>query len=221
MADYYKILGVSPEAGSEEIRKAYFRLARERHPDRFPDPEERRKAEAAFAQLSEAWNTLGNERSRADYDAQRAKPEPTDPAKIADQAYKRAGAALEAGDLEQAVELLRTAIYHAPEQAKYQAALGKSLARDAGRIREAVQALETAARLEPRNARHHADLARVLLSQGLKTRARRSAENALRLAPQDPDIRSLAAELGAGAGEAPTSAQRKGGGLGGLLRRKP
>ena len=221
MADYYKILGVSPEASSNDIRQAYFRLARERHPDRFPDPDERRKAEASFAELSEAFNTLGNERNRADYDAQLAKPQLTDPAKIAEQAYKRAQAALEAQDAEQAVELLRTAIYHAPKQAEYHAALGRSLGRDAGRVREAVQALETAAELEPRNARHHVDLARLLLGQGLKTRARRSAEHAQRLAPNDPEIRSLAAEVGAGASEAPPAGQRKAGGIGGLLRRKP
>lgn len=220
MADYYEILGVSPEASGEEIRKAYFRLARERHPDRFSDPGERSKAEAAFAQLSEAWNTLGNARGRADYDAQRAKPRATDPTQIAEQAYKRAATALEAGDHEQAVELLRTAIYHVPKQARYHAALGKSLARDASRTREAVQALEAAVELEPRNARHHADIARVLLGQGLKIRARRSAENALRLAPQDPEIRSLAAEVGAGESGDPSATQRKGG-IGGLLRRKP
>ncbi|MFB6351092.1 MAG: DnaJ domain-containing protein, partial [Bradymonadaceae bacterium] len=43
--DLYDILGVSPDADSDEIKNAFRRLAREYHPDRNPDDPE---AEARF-----------------------------------------------------------------------------------------------------------------------------------------------------------------------------
>ena len=58
MANYYEILGVSRTAPAAEIRQAYMRLAKERHPDRFHDPAERARAEAFFKELTAAFNTL-------------------------------------------------------------------------------------------------------------------------------------------------------------------
>ncbi len=46
MADYYELLGLKPGAAAAEVRSAYLRLARERHPDRFTDPLQRREAES-------------------------------------------------------------------------------------------------------------------------------------------------------------------------------
>lgn len=65
MKDYYKILGVSPEATEEEIRLAYRRLALRYHPDRNPgDP----SAEEKFKEVNEAYGVLGDPRKRAEYD---------------------------------------------------------------------------------------------------------------------------------------------------------
>ena len=41
MADYYEVLGVPKSATAGDIRAAYVRLAKERHPDRFRDPVEK------------------------------------------------------------------------------------------------------------------------------------------------------------------------------------
>ena len=74
MANYYEILGVGPTASAAEIRQAYMRLAKERHPDRFHDPAERARAEAFFKELTAAYNTLGNERGRTGYDVSLSRP---------------------------------------------------------------------------------------------------------------------------------------------------
>lgn len=59
--DYYKTLGVSREASSEEIKKAFRKLARKHHPDAGGD-------EAKFKEINEAYEVLGDEEKRKLYD---------------------------------------------------------------------------------------------------------------------------------------------------------
>jgi curved DNA-binding protein CbpA len=198
MSDYYQVLGVAPTASVAEIRQAYARLAREKHPDRFTDLAEKQRAQSAFQDINTAFNALVNPRSRQEYDEARHKPVPRTPEEIASDAFSRAQPLLEAGQLDDAVTLLRTAVHHAPDQAAYHAALGRALARVPALARDAVQALERATQLAPLSAATFADLATVLARQGLRLRAQKAMETALRLAPRDGRIARLAAELGLG-----------------------
>jgi len=63
--DYYKILGVSKNASSEEIKKAYKKLAFKYHPDKNPGD---KKAEEHFKDISEAYAVLSDAQKRAQYD---------------------------------------------------------------------------------------------------------------------------------------------------------
>jgi curved DNA-binding protein CbpA len=220
VADFYEVLGVSKAATAAEVRQAYLRIARERHPDRFQDPEEKQKAQDFFKRATEAFNTLGNERNREQYDAEAARPRLTGPAEIAADAHRRALGKLEERDFHEATTLLRTAVHHAPDVADYHADLARALAQNPHWIREAIEQIEAAIRLQGRNVRYYVDLARLLTGQGLKLRAQRAAETAQRLAPQDPAVRELLAALGAGAPEAGADPGRGPGGLLERLRRK-
>jgi curved DNA-binding protein CbpA len=198
MSDYYELLGVAPSASSSEVRQAYARLAREKHPDRFTDRAEKQRAETIFQEITTAFNALMNPRAREEYDRSRHRPTPTTPEEVASDAFERAQPLLEGGQIEEAITQLRTAVYHAPGQAAYHAALGRALGRAPAFAREAVQVLERATQLDPRNPAAFADLAIVLARQGMKLRAQKAVEAALRLAPRDARLARLAAELGLG-----------------------
>ncbi len=196
MSDYYELLGVPPTAAAAEIRRAYARLAKERHPDRYTDPVEKERAHSFFKDLTTAFNTLVNDARRQEYDAGRARPRPHTPEEIARDAYERAAQALEAGQYQDRVTFLRTAVHHAPGVAEYHAALGRALGRNPQTAREAIQCLEKASHLEPSNGGHFADLAMLFHSQGLRLRAQKALETAQRLAPRDPRVVRLRAEIG-------------------------
>ncbi|MFN8093653.1 MAG: DnaJ domain-containing protein [Vicinamibacteria bacterium] len=195
MSDYYELLGVGPQASAADIRAAYARLARERHPDRFQDVAAKAQAQADLQELTTAFNTLVNPRGRQEYDASRHRPVPRTPQDIARDAFERAQPLVEAGRLDEAVTLLRTAVHHAPDEAAYVAALGRALALAPQTSREAVQVLERAAQMAPNNAAALADLASALARQGLRLRAQKALEAARRLAPRDPRVARVAAEL--------------------------
>jgi molecular chaperone DnaJ len=63
--DYYAVLGVSRNAGEDDIKKAYRRLAMQYHPDRNPGNKE---AEDRFKEASEAYAVLSDPDKRAHYD---------------------------------------------------------------------------------------------------------------------------------------------------------
>lgn len=63
--DYYEVLGVGKDAGADEIRRAYKKLAIKYHPDKNPGDKE---AEEMFKEAAEAYEVLSTDDKRAQYD---------------------------------------------------------------------------------------------------------------------------------------------------------
>ncbi len=63
--DYYATLGVGRDAGGDDLKRAYRKLAMQHHPDRNPGD---KQAEAKFKEINEAYDVLKDEQKRAAYD---------------------------------------------------------------------------------------------------------------------------------------------------------
>lgn len=74
LPDYYKALGLQKGASSDEVKKAYRKLALRFHPDKNPG---NREAEEKFKEIAEAYATLSDDAKRRTYEQARDAPPPS------------------------------------------------------------------------------------------------------------------------------------------------
>jgi tetratricopeptide (TPR) repeat protein len=135
--DHYTLLGVAPGAPAEHIRKTYFALARQLHPDRLASlgiADDNHVAHKVFAQLNTAFSVLSDHERRLDYDdllgrggESAASAEQLQAEEIAqrifqsEEAYKRSELALKRGDLVAAINEVTHAIQLNPNEPDFSA----------------------------------------------------------------------------------------------------
>jgi len=209
--DYYAILGIDETATPEEIRKAYLKLAKKLHPDRYPnDPEQRAVAQREFAKVTKAHDAIMDAERRAEYDAVRLlqKRQSISQENIAkvtasqnissDKIQSKAQQAQTQKDdeninikwankhLERADELFRKKNY-----------------------KEAETAMKEAVRLVPTEARYHNKLAEIYLARGWRTLAMTEVQAALRGDPKNAEAKTLEARIKALNRDSPPGQARK------------
>jgi curved DNA-binding protein CbpA len=203
--NFYQLLGLTPQAEPETIKRAYIALAKEHHPDRFFRPELedlQESVNAIFMRINEAYTTLHNPGSRAEYDREVLKvvqPErvkdPEEDSRIAREQFQKGMGQLNAGDVWSAIQSLRWAVNLSPQNPRYHTYLGVALTRTKKRLHEAEEHCKTAIALDYNNSQYYVHLGQVYKTGRLFDKARRQFEQALRLDPKHPQALKEMADL--------------------------
>lgn len=75
--DYYKVLGIPRDSDKAQIKKAYRKMGKQFHPDKYRGPLAREDVEKKMASINEAYEVLSNDELRARFDNG---DDPNDPA---------------------------------------------------------------------------------------------------------------------------------------------
>ena len=66
--NYYEILELKSDASMSDIKKAYYNLAKQWHPDKQTDENKKKEAECKFKEIAEAYSILSDEDKKRNYD---------------------------------------------------------------------------------------------------------------------------------------------------------
>lgn len=188
--DHFAVLDVEPGVTRRELKRAYFRVSKEFHPDRYYGKNvgsfEPWLAEI-FEAASRAFETLADARSRAEYEAllrgdhagAAGSRKSQTPAEEARELYERACAFEVGGDAQQALALFAT-VARVDPRARY-LKRAATCAMTAGELKTAEEYAKQAAHLEPRNPSFLRLLAEVYRAAGKLREAERTLVSALEL----------------------------------------
>lgn len=194
--DHYSILGLKRSATAEEIKKGYYRAAKQFHPDlHFSLPEDmKEKLNDIFSRINTAYAALKNESSKKEYD----KPLSDKTSSVASgpevgaENFKEGMSRFRNGQFEDAERFFAQAVYFDGSSVRYLYYQGLSLA-ELGRVKEAARLLEKALQIDAHNADVHAELGHLFLKMEFPLRARKCFEKAVSI---DPSHKRAAEGLG-------------------------
>ena len=201
--DLYQLLEIERSATPEEIRKAYYRLAKIYHPDLQEGGSS--SSTERFLSIQKAYRVLSEPKDREAYDKQLK----GDPAILRDTeesfekkwgkrkttvqeernahlAYVKSEDLIRHGDVDKAIQLMDAVVRTIEDQPEYFSLYGYALALNGERLHQARDACKRAVEMEPYNADFHAHLGYVYLRAGLRQTAEKCFAKALEMNPGQP-----------------------------------
>jgi len=186
--DFYDILDIDKKATDDEIKKAYYRVAKVFHPDRhfsLPSDALKNKLHTIFSQITEAYRILSDSKMRNAYDQSLSiKPAKIEKStvEIARVRFTEGREAMKNRAFDDAVELFGQATYLDSSMPTYYFHMGIAYER-LKKFREAEKALRHALKLDSFNVDYLAELGHVYLKLNLPLRAKTIFEKALKFDP--------------------------------------
>lgn len=196
---HYDVLDVTKESSPAQMKVKYYELARRYHPDRFRkvEPSLLARTESAFARITQAYDTLRDDRLRANYDAKLAARQKAQ--QVADATAKPTietpSVATPTATPDNISKIPPQPGFSAAERAEAQFKEGLA-ALETGERRVAVGLFAAAANAVPKEARYRAFYGRLLAeSEHTRRAAEAELQAAVKLDPKNGEYRVLLAEL--------------------------
>jgi curved DNA-binding protein CbpA len=206
-----ELLEVDEDADEETIKKHYYRLTREFHPDRYfssADPAMKDKLTLIFDAITNAYEILKESAKKKQVPVkkkeapakkkevpankkQKPAPEQEKPVKEAatvqdaEKHFRQGVGAFKKKDYKSAIKSLRLATKLDPKHAKYWSYLSLFLTKIPNKLKDAEDALLEAITLEPYNPEYYVNLGMIYIKGGAKKKALNQFEKALKFDPEN------------------------------------
>jgi tetratricopeptide (TPR) repeat protein len=202
--NFYQILNIPRTASDEEVKKAYFQMARRFHPDRFGTDvakEYKRQIDEVFDAITNAYRTLSNKALRTAYDAKSApaaQDEAQSAGKSAEIKFRQGKTLYNQERYSEAVSYLREAIRDKKDKGDYYLLLAMAESKVPGYIKRAEEDFLKAISLEPWNPEGYVGLGMLYRNEGLQAKALKMFEKAVQTDPEHVAAREAMDELSGG-----------------------
>jgi curved DNA-binding protein CbpA len=184
--DYYNILGIDRDATQAAIKKAYYKNAKEFHPDKhinITSESMKEKVSLIFSRNTNAYKILSDPREKEKYDKSLKLPKPETKksnTEIAKQSFMEGRKAFNEGLFPEAFDLFSQAVYFDSTAADYHFYLGLTL-KSRNRLSDAEKEINKAININPGEASYLAEVGHIYLALGFILRAKSAFEKALKL----------------------------------------
>jgi curved DNA-binding protein CbpA len=202
--NFYQLLEVARTATEEDVKKAYFQMARRFHPDRFDRKsaaEYKGQIDEVFDAITNAYRVLSNKEKRAAYDSGSQtgeQEEAQDSVKKAEIKFRQGKTLFGMDRFDDATALLEEAVRMRRDKADYWLLLAMAEARIPSFVRKAEGDFLKAISLEPWNPEGYVGLGVLYKAEGLQTKAIRQFEKALEADADHAKARQELADMGVG-----------------------
>jgi curved DNA-binding protein CbpA len=203
---HYQLLEITSDCCKDQVKKAFYRLARKFHPDRHMSrPDWKEMLQQVMGRATVAYETLSDDEDRFQYDKRLATGTLTESQESIDDYAKIAAACFRDQNVAGFIFWMRKCVHNAPAVAKYRVSLAGGLMLNEGQRWEAVQQFEKAIELDPFDSTAYLQFGALYEEMRLPWRARSLYSKVLEMDPSHSVAKARIAKLVANERKKPAS----------------
>ena len=203
---HYQLLEITSDCCKDQVKKAFYHLARKFHPDRHMSrPDWKEMLQQVMGAATVAYETLTDDEDRFQYDRRLATGTLTESQESIDDYAKIAAACFRDQNVAGFIFWMRKCVHNAPAVAKYRVSLAGGLMLNEGQRWEAVQQFEKAIELDPFDSAAYLQFGELYEQMRLPWRARSLYVKVLEMDPSHSVAKARIAKLVANERKKPAS----------------